>query len=84
MEESLKEIKGHTEEALTSVSTQSDKVNDSLNSLEAVLEDLKKGDDERKAEFKHVKDEVDALKELVPKVSPVDWYEALRADMDDF
>ena len=68
MEESLKEIKNQTEEALTSVSTQSDKVNDSLISLEAVLEDLKKGDETRKDEFNNVKNDVAALQELVPKV----------------
>ena len=68
MEESLKEIKNQTEEALTSVSTQSDKVNDSLISLEAVLEDLKKGDEARKDEFNNVKNDVAALQELVPKV----------------
>ncbi|KAI9499010.1 peroxisomal membrane anchor protein conserved region-domain-containing protein, partial [Zychaea mexicana] len=56
VEESLKDIKDQTEEALTSVSTQSDKVNDSLNSLEAVLEDLKKGDEARKTEFNHMMD----------------------------
>ncbi|KAG2215956.1 hypothetical protein INT45_004090 [Circinella minor] len=68
VEESLKEIKNQTEEALTSVSTQSDKVNDSLISLEAVLEDLKKGDEARKDEFDNVKNDVAALQELVPKM----------------
>lgn len=68
VEDSLKEIKDQTEEALSSVSAQSDKVNDALSSLEAVLEDLKKGDESRDKEFKSVKADVDSLKELVPKV----------------
>ena len=74
VEESLKEIKNQTEEALTSVSTQSDKVNDSLISLEAVLEDLKKGDEARKDEFNNVKNDVAALQELVPKVNFTNFY----------
>lgn len=69
MEASLKEIKDQTEEALTAVSTQSDRVNTSITSLEAALKDLKEGDDERQKQFGEVKDEVDALKDLVPKVS---------------
>ncbi|CDS07339.1 hypothetical protein LRAMOSA01288 [Lichtheimia ramosa] len=68
VEASLKEIKDQTEEALTAVSTQSDRVNTSIASLEAALKDLKEGDDERQKQFGEVKDEVDALKDLVPKL----------------
>lgn len=68
VEDSLKEIKTQTNEALNSVSEQSKKVEESLNSLETVLKDLKDSDQQREEEFKGVKDEVDSLKELVPKV----------------
>ncbi|KAJ8660572.1 hypothetical protein O0I10_003619 [Lichtheimia ornata] len=68
VEASLKEIKDQTEEALTAVSTQSDRVNTSITSLEAALKDLKEGDEARQKQFGEVKDEVDALKELVPKM----------------
>lgn len=58
---------------MTAVSTQSDRVNTSITSLEAALKDLKEGDDARQKQFGEVKDEVDALKELVPKVSECIW-----------
>lgn len=68
MEDSLKEIKDQTNTALTTVSSQSKKVDDSLNNLETVLKELKEGDKQRDEDFKSVKNEIDALKELVPKV----------------
>ncbi|KAI8099150.1 peroxisomal membrane anchor protein conserved region-domain-containing protein [Halteromyces radiatus] len=68
VEDSLKEIKTQTNEALTSVSEQSKKVEESLASLETVLNDLKEGDQQRDEEFKTVKEEVESLKELVPKM----------------
>lgn len=69
MEDSLKEIKDQTNDALAKVSSQSDKVDESLASLEGVLKDLRQGDALRDDEFKNVKADVDSLKELVPKVS---------------
>ncbi|KAI9310796.1 peroxisomal membrane anchor protein conserved region-domain-containing protein [Dichotomocladium elegans] len=68
VEESLKEIKVQTEKALTTVSSQSDKVNASLVDIEGVLQDLQQGDDARQAEFGKVRDEVDRLKEMVPQL----------------
>ncbi|ORZ23973.1 peroxisomal membrane anchor protein conserved region-domain-containing protein [Absidia repens] len=68
VEDSLKEIKTQTNEALDSVSEQSKKVEESLTSLETVLKDLKDGDEQRDEEFKNVKEEVESLKELVPKM----------------
>ncbi|SAM09008.1 hypothetical protein [Absidia glauca] len=68
VEDSLKEIKTQTNEALTSVSDQSKKVEESLTSLETVLKDLKDGDQQRDEEFKSVKEEVESLKALVPKM----------------
>lgn len=68
MEDSLKEIKTQTNEALTSVSDQSKKVEESLTSLETVLKDLKDGDQQRDEDFKIVKEEFESLKALVPKV----------------
>lgn len=64
----MKEIKDQTNTALTTVSSQSKKVDDSLNNLETVLKELKEGDKQRDEDFKSVKNEIDALKELVPKV----------------
>lgn len=68
MEDSLKEIKDQTNTALTTVSSQTKKVDDSLSSLETVLKELKEGDEKRDEEFKNVKSDIDALKDLVPKV----------------
>lgn len=68
VEDSLKEIKDQTNAALTTVSSQTKKVDDSLASLETVLKELKEGDTQRDEEFKSVKGDIDALKELVPKV----------------
>jgi peroxin-14 len=68
VEDSLKEIKDQTNTALTTVSSQTKKVDDSLSSLETVLKELKEGDEKRDEEFKNVKGDIDALKELVPKV----------------
>lgn len=69
MEDSLKDIKDQTNTALTTVTAQTKKVDDSLSSLEIVLKELKQGDAHRDEEFKSVKGDIDALKELVPKVS---------------
>jgi peroxin-14 len=68
VEDSLKDIKDQTNTALTTVSSQTKKVDDSLSSLETVLKELKEGDAQRDEEFKSVKSDIDALKELVPKV----------------
>ncbi|ORY93503.1 peroxisomal membrane anchor protein conserved region-domain-containing protein [Syncephalastrum racemosum] len=68
VEDSLKEIKDQTNDALVKVSSQSDKVDESLAMLEGVLKDLKQGDALRDDEFKSVKADVDSLKELVPKM----------------
>ncbi|KAI8365365.1 peroxisomal membrane anchor protein conserved region-domain-containing protein [Radiomyces spectabilis] len=68
VEDSLKDIKDQTNEALTTVSSQSKKVEESLESLEGVLKDLKEGDASRDKEFEKVKGDVDSLKELVPKM----------------
>lgn len=67
VEDSLKEIKDQTNTALTTVSSQTKKVDDSLSSLETVLKELKEGDEKRDEEFKNVKSDIDALKDLVPK-----------------
>ncbi|KAL9556471.1 hypothetical protein MBANPS3_001864 [Mucor bainieri] len=67
VEDSLKEIKDQTNTALTTVTSQTKKVDDSITSLETVLKELKEGDAQRDQEFKNVKGDIDALKELVPK-----------------
>lgn len=69
MEDSLKDIKDQTNTALTTVTSQTKKVDDSLLSLETVLKELKESDTQRDEEFKNVKGDIDALKELVPKVN---------------
>ena len=68
VEESLKEIKDQTNTARTTVTSQTKKVDDSITNLETVLKELKDGDAQRDEEFKNVKGDIDALKELVPKV----------------
>ncbi|KAK4521810.1 uncharacterized protein ATC70_004347 [Mucor velutinosus] len=67
VEDSLKEIKDQTNTALTTVTSQTKKVDDSITNLETVLKELKEGDAQRDQEFKNVKGDIDALKELVPK-----------------
>ncbi|KAG2195254.1 hypothetical protein INT47_007983, partial [Mucor saturninus] len=67
VEDSLKEIKDQTNTALTTVTSQTKKVDDSLSSLETVLKELRQGDAQRDEEFKSVKGDIDALKDLVPK-----------------
>ncbi|ORZ18476.1 peroxisomal membrane anchor protein conserved region-domain-containing protein [Absidia repens] len=56
VEDSLKEIKTQTSDALDSVSEQSKKVEESLTSLETVLKNLKDGDEQRDEEFKSMLD----------------------------
>lgn len=68
MEDALKEIKEQTNTALTTVSSQSKKVDESLTSLETVLKDLEEAESKRDKDFTNVKNDIEALKELVPKV----------------
>lgn len=68
VENSLKQLKEQSSETLTKVTEQSQKVDESLNSLEKVLKDLKQNDAMRDEEFKNVKSDVESLKDIVPKV----------------
>lgn len=68
VEDALKEIKEQTNTALTTVSSQSKKVDESLTSLETVLKDLEEAESKRDKDFTNVKNDIEALKELVPKV----------------
>ncbi|KAI9266841.1 peroxisomal membrane anchor protein conserved region-domain-containing protein [Phascolomyces articulosus] len=68
VEDSLNDLKKQTNDALSNVSTQSKKIDDSLSGLETVLKDLKQGDAERDQEFKNIKADVESLKELVPRM----------------
>ncbi|KAL0080477.1 peroxisomal membrane anchor protein conserved region-domain-containing protein [Phycomyces blakesleeanus] len=64
VEDSLKDIKEQTNDALDTVSSQSKKVDESIVSLEGVLRDLKQGDLSREEEFKTIKgDMLDRNKE---------------------
>ncbi|KAI8368992.1 peroxisomal membrane anchor protein conserved region-domain-containing protein [Blakeslea trispora] len=56
VEDSLKEMKDQTNTALTTVASQSKKIDESLTSLETVLKDLKEGDQQRDQEFKNTLD----------------------------
>ncbi|KAI9486345.1 MAG: peroxisomal membrane anchor protein conserved region-domain-containing protein, partial [Benjaminiella poitrasii] len=53
VEDSLKEIKEQTNTALTTVTSQAKKVDDSINNFETVLKELKDGDEKRDDEFKN-------------------------------
>jgi peroxin-14 len=68
VEESLKEIKDGTNAALTNMSEQSKKVDDSINNLSQVLEELEKNDKERDSDFNDMKREIDTLQTTVSKV----------------
>ncbi|KAI8059064.1 peroxisomal membrane anchor protein conserved region-domain-containing protein [Gilbertella persicaria] len=52
VEDSLKEIKDQTNTALTTVTSQSKKIDDSLTNLDTVIKELKEGDAQRDQEFK--------------------------------
>lgn len=69
VEDSLKDLKEQTGDALKRVSTQSKKIDDSLGDLDKVLKDMKQSDAERDQEFKNLKTDVQSLKEEVPRVS---------------
>lgn len=71
VENSLKQLKEQSSETLTKVTEQSQKVDESLNSLEKVLKDLKQNDAMRDEEFKNVKSDVESLKDIVPKVREI-------------
>ncbi|KAI8645673.1 peroxisomal membrane anchor protein conserved region-domain-containing protein [Parasitella parasitica] len=53
VEDSLKEVKDQTNTALTTVTSQTKKVDDSITNLETVLKELKEGDSQRDEEFKN-------------------------------
>ncbi|KAI8879544.1 hypothetical protein K501DRAFT_238939 [Backusella circina FSU 941] len=67
VEDSLKDIKDQTNTALTTVTSQSKKVEESLEALDTVISDLKKNDTQRDDDFKSLKSDIDALKLSVPK-----------------
>lgn len=69
VEDSLKDLKEQTGDALKRVSTQSKKIDDSLGDLDKVLKDMKQSDAERDQEFKNLKNDVQSLKDEVPRVS---------------
>lgn len=68
MEDSLKEIQEQTNTALTSVSAQSEKVNDTLSTLQETLKKLEESDTNKDEEFKSIKEDVEVIKGLIPKV----------------
>ncbi|KAI9322455.1 peroxisomal membrane anchor protein conserved region-domain-containing protein [Dichotomocladium elegans] len=68
VEDSLKELKQQTTDTLDTVASQSKKVDSSLQELETILKNLKLGDAERDVEFKGLKTDVEALKDLIPKL----------------
>jgi peroxin-14 len=68
VEDSLKEIQEQTNTALTSVSAQSEKVNDTLSTLQETLKKLEESDTSKDEEFKSIKEDVEVIKGLIPKV----------------
>jgi peroxin-14 len=68
VEDSLKEIQEQTNTALTNVSAQSEKVNDSLSTLQETLKKLEESDNNKEEEFKSIKEDVEVIKGLIPKV----------------
>ncbi|KAG1564752.1 hypothetical protein G6F50_010723 [Rhizopus delemar] len=56
VEDALKEIKEQTNTALTTVSSQSKKVDESLTSLETVLKDLEEAESKRDKDFTNIKE----------------------------
>jgi len=75
VEDSLKEIQEQTNTALTSVSAQSEKVNDTLSTLQETLKKLEESDTNKDEEFKSIKEDVEVIKGLIPKVGEnTQWY----------
>jgi peroxin-14 len=68
VEDSLKEIQEQTNTALTNVSAQSEKVNDTLSTLQETLKKLEESDNNKDEEFKSIKEDVEVIKGLIPKV----------------
>ncbi|KAI9315208.1 peroxisomal membrane anchor protein conserved region-domain-containing protein [Dichotomocladium elegans] len=68
VEEALKQTQQETTDALAKIETQSKSVDESLTVLSKAMKDLKQGDAEREAEFKHLQGDVEALKDLVPRM----------------
>ncbi|KAI8972489.1 peroxisomal membrane anchor protein conserved region-domain-containing protein [Pilobolus umbonatus] len=67
VEDSLKEMKEQNSAALTTIHSQTKKVDGSLESLDKVMKELKEGDQKRDDEFKHIKSDIESLKEVIPK-----------------
>ncbi|KAI9284881.1 peroxisomal membrane anchor protein conserved region-domain-containing protein [Umbelopsis sp. AD052] len=68
VEDSLKEIQEQTSTALTNVSAQSEKVNDTLSTLQETLKKLEESDNNKDEEFKSIKEDVEVIKGLIPKM----------------
>ncbi|KAI7872116.1 peroxisomal membrane anchor protein conserved region-domain-containing protein, partial [Spinellus fusiger] len=58
VEDSLKEIKTQTNEALKDISSQSEKINESMKDVQQVCKDLKQGEDGRENELNNIKKEM--------------------------
>jgi peroxin-14 len=71
VEDSLKDIQEQTTAALTNVTAQSEKVNDSLGTLQDTLKKLQESDESKEEEFKSIKEDVEVIKGLIPKVQSV-------------
>jgi peroxin-14 len=68
VEDSLKDIQDQTNTALSNVSAQSDKVNENLTLLQETLKKLQESDEGKDEEFKSIKEDVEVIKGLIPKV----------------
>jgi peroxin-14 len=68
VEDSLKDIQDQTNTALSNVSAQSDKINENLTLLQETLKKLQESDEGKDEEFKSIKEDVEVIKGLIPKV----------------
>ncbi|CAM0137358.1 peroxisomal membrane protein pex14 [Umbelopsis sp. WA50703] len=68
VEDSLKDIQDQTNTALSNVSAQSDKVNENLTLLQETLKKLQESDEGKDEEFKSIKEDVEVIKGLIPKM----------------
>lgn len=68
----LTAVKEETTSVMRAIDSQATKINDALALVETTLKELKEADDKRDEEFKSLKEDVENIKNLIPKVSFVE------------
>jgi peroxin-14 len=64
----LNDVKEETTSVMRAIDGQATKVNEALALVETTLKELKEADDKRDEELKSLKEDVESIKTLIPKV----------------